>query len=717
MGLRDLDLKLSYRSDNEDEIIKDFYIPVLSNAVKYKRAVGYFSSAVLIQISKGISRLIENGGKMQIVASPELTEEDIEAIKYGYELKEKVISRALLRKLKEPINELEADRYNYIAHLIANDQLDIKIALVDDGLTNGIYHEKIGIVEDYYGDIIAFTGSLNETDSAMQRNFESIDVFKSWTGDSDAKRVENKVRDFERLWNNETDRLTIYQFPEALTKEILKYKKSSYKKESEILILKEEQGVYIFTNYPKYPEWFQIRPYQEEAIIKWKENGYKGLLNMATGTGKTFTALAATVHLWEELNYKLAIIIVCPYTHLVEQWKEDVINFNMDPIIAYSTSEQRDWANVLKNKIHRYNMGVLPNICVITTVGTYKTKKFQDLINEIEDKVLFIVDEAHNAGAPQFLKYLHEQFEYRLALSATPDRHYDDEGTARLKNYFNKEVFYFGLEDAIEKGFLVRYYYEPIIVSLDDEEYVKYIEISREITRYLINDGEKIKLTKKAEMLLIQRARLIAGAKNKLKVLRELMESRKDSFYNLVYCGSTYVEDEVRQEEIRQINAVTNILGNELNMRVAKFTSEETRAERTRIIEDFSSGDNLQAIVAIKCLDEGVNIPAIRNAYILASSTNPREFIQRRGRVLRTFPNKKFAYIYDFITLPRDLNKVPLASDIELKYDYSLIERELGRAKEFASLSENKYSSLEKIEDIENAYRKFLPIGADINAN
>ena len=714
MSLKDLNLKITYRSDKKDELVEKFYIPVLSEAMVYKRAVGYFSSNVLLQLSRGISELIDNGGSIKIIASPELNQNDIEAIRTGYKLRNNVLEEALLRKFEDPKNNIEEERLNYLAHLISNNQLDIKIALVDDGKRNGIYHEKIGIVEDEFNNKIAFNGSLNETQNAVKTNFESIDVYCSWKGGTDLKRVRNKSIDFQNLWENKTNRLKVYDFPDAIKNKILDYKKSNIKQEEKILRLNSEMDsedllIDLTKNYPKLPDWLVLREYQKKAINSWQDNNYVGLLNMATGTGKTLTSLSAITELWSDLKDKLAVIIVCPYTHLVEQWKEDIIDFNMNPIIAYSNSEQKNWEEVLDKKIHRYNLDVIKHLCVVTTNGTYKTEKFQNLINDLEDNVLLIIDEVHNAGAAGFLDVLsNNDFEYRLALSATPNRHFDQEGTEAIFDYFDKEVYYFGLKRAIDKGYLTQYYYYPEIIYLTDIEYEKYIKISKKVYKNLAYANDENELTETAKRLLIKRARLVAGAANKLDKLRRLMKDRKGSNYNLIYCGATYLEDKFSEKEMKQIEAVTRILGNELNMKVAKFTAEESREERKKIINHFSDGETLQAIVAIKCLDEGIDIPAVQNAYILASSTNPREFIQRRGRVLRNFETKDFAYIYDFITLPRPIEEVPLLSQKLIRYDISLIRKEIKRAKEFANLAENHYQALRKLEEIEKTYNKYF---------
>lgn len=712
MGFRSLDINIQYRSERDKDIIDNFYVPVLSNAKIYKRATGFFSSSILIEISKGIDCLVKNKGKVQLIVSPELSDEDINAIIIGYELREQIIEKALLRKFYEPQNDIEKERLNYLAHLISENLLDIKIAIVDNGKTNGIYHEKIGIVEDMCGDKLAFTGSLNETSNAVKRNFESIDVYRSWFGDVDSIRVSNKEQDFDKLWNNKTNRINVYEFPIALKNKILSYRREGYiKSEEELQVIEDVYSnnyVRLNKNYPCFPIWFNIRGYQKEAIEAWKNNDFVGLLNMATGTGKTLTALSAIVALWRELRSKLAVIIVCPYTHLVEQWKEDVISFNMDPIVAYSTSKQTKWRQKLDNKIYRYNLGIINNICILTTNATYKTEKFQKFINQLSENVLFIVDEVHNAGAIAFTDTLNKNFKYRLALSATPNRYMDEEGTSRIFQYFGKEVYYFGLDRAIKEGFLTQYYYYPQIVYLTDEEYNKYIEISVKLSKFIAKKDGKIQLTDAAKTLLIKRAKIVSGAQMKLSKLRELFQDKKNTNYNLIYCGATHVEDEINGDEVRQIEEVVDILKNEMNMKVAKFTADETIGERKNIIDNFTNGESIQAIIAIKCLDEGVNIPAIQNAYIMSSSGNPREFIQRRGRVLRRYKGKDFAYIYDFITLPRDLNNVPLVDNNILKSDYSLIKKEIRRAMEFAQLAINKYQAIEILEDIQKMYNKFM---------
>lgn len=319
--------------------------------------------------------------------------------------------------------------------------------------------------------------------------------------------------------------------------------------------------------------------------------------------------------------------------------------------------------------------------------------------------ILLIIDEAHNAGTDTMKKCLSDKFKYRLGLSATPRRFRDEESTNFIYNFFGGEVFSFDLKTAIEKNFLTRYYYYPHTINLNEEEQEKYNELSLKIAQNIKEENGKLIINDIAKNLLIKRARLVAGASNKLNLLRNLMQNYKDKNYILVYCGAAKTLDETEMIEERQIEKVCKILGNEFDMRIHKFTADESSEERENIIKMFSDGQTLQAIVAIKCLDEGVNIPAIQHAFIMASSTDPKEFIQRRGRVLRKYDGKKYAYIHDFITLP--LNQY---SD---KIN-NLVETELKRVYEFNSLAENKLENNDLIDELVSNYK--IPYENIVNA-
>ena len=447
---------------------------------------------------------------------------------------------------------------------------------------------------------------------------------------------------------------------------------------------------------------FNDHPYQLEAINKWINSDSIGIFDMATGTGKTYTALGALSKLSEKLNDNLGVIILCPYQHLVEQWIEDIKKFNVIPLVCYS---KYDWKKKFKMLISDFKLGVVKNFCAIMVNASYSMPYVQEILSSVKGNLCLVVDEAHNFGSKKLQLCMLPNFKYRLALSATFERHHDEEGTKILYNYFGQKCITFTLDDAIHQGFLTPYYYHPIIVSLDEDELEEYIEITEKVVNILRKNRDD-ELPKSAEMLLIKRARIIAGARNKLTALKLAIEPYKNDNNILVYCGATKVSSDSSDdtsEEIRQIEKVVDILGNQLKMRVSMFTSNEDAQERERIKDSFAEGKMLQALVAIKCLDEGVNIPGIRTAFILASSTNPKEYVQRRGRVLRKADGKDYAVIYDFITLPRSLDSQPPSANRD--YELTLFKREKERLDDFVRLCENPSESYKLVDKINEYYQ------------
>ncbi|MGE6486910.1 DEAD/DEAH box helicase family protein [Paenisporosarcina sp. NPDC076898] len=456
----------------------------------------------------------------------------------------------------------------------------------------------------------------------------------------------------------------------------------------------EENKEEIKEYYPLIPPHFQIRLYQQNAIKSWFRNDCQGLLEMATGTGKTITALSAIAKLGE-VTKRIAVIIVCPYTHLVDQWVKDIILFNMSPIVAYRS--RKLWEDDLANYVSAFNSGVVNHFCLITTNATYATATMQKIISSFKGDIVFVADEAHHLGAAKSRKHLNENFPYRLALSATPNRWFDEEGTSELINYFGgKVVFEFGLNQAIGQ-FLTEYYYYPHIIVLEEDESEKYFEITRKIMKMYPKEDTSRDDNKSIEGLLIERARVINHARNKIGKLKEIMLEHKDDSHNIVYCGDSNVDGK------KQLDTVVKLLGTDLNMKVHTFTSREDGKTRKNLLEKFESGE-LQTLVAIKCLDEGVDVPATQRAFILASSSNPREFIQRRGRVLRKHPNKKYSYIHDFIVIPRNLEDIKYIEQTLFNTERNMIKRELNRFSEFASLAINGPLAHQKLDQIKHAY-------------
>lgn len=700
MSFRDLKLEKRYRT-KKCNIINEFYLPVLNQTKKYKRAVGFFSSSALYELAEGInSGIIQNHGHIQLIVSPRLTAEDVIAIKEGYD-RRAAIEDALLREFKEPDSQRKKNQLNLLANLIADRVLDIKVAFMKE---DELYHEKIGVFYDCEGNAIAINGSNNETYNAFCKNFESFDVFDNWRNEETRERCEDIEKSFDSLWLDQDEDVNTISFPSVVIKKFEQYKELPTEQVIEIeKSYKEKEKAEPFFRAPKDIAFYD---YQEEAVANWIESDSIGVFDMATGSGKTYTALYALSELSIKLEDNLAVIIVVPYQHLVEQWVEDITAFNVEPIVAYSSSKYKNWEEKFKNAVNSYNFKVIKNFCIITTTSTFSLDRFQKQLSRIRRDYCLVADEAHNLGAENIIQLLPLSAKYRLALSATIKRYRDENGTQGLLNYFGDYCQKFTLDDAISRGFLTPYYYYPVIVNLSPDELDEYHEISRRISKLGGASEENMKNNKQIELLLLKRSRIVAGAKNKVDALLKEIEKYKNDSHILVYCGATkYDRNDINYDaEVKQISAVTKLLFEKHGFKVRKFTSEESPEERAQIKEMFLNGDELQVITAIKCLDEGVNIPAIKTAFILASSSNPKEYIQRRGRVLRKAKGKKFAEIYDFVTLPRPLTEVDQCDAGERKTELSLVRRELDRMMDFAKTAKNPQYTDEIRELLLSAY-------------
>ena len=406
---------------------------------------------------------------------------------------------------------------------------------------------------------------------------------------------------------------------------------------------------------------------------------------MATGTGKTITALAASVRLFQQ-EHQLAVIMTVPYQHLVHQWHSEAEAFGYKPVFTVYQSKSR-WLDDLNHQILEYNAGYRRFISVIATHTTFIAPEFQESIARLHGPALIIADEVHHLGAERSRQSYPENIPYRLALSATPDRWFDDFGTIALRAYFGETVFSLPLEKAIGVS-LTPYYYYPHLVTLTDNEFERYQALSVKIARIYNRDDEESQQILK--MLLIRRAELLNRAENKLDVLSELVDQQEEITQTLFYCAPGQIDD------------VLHLLGWTKGLLVHQFTAEEDPNERQQLLSDFAN-QNLQALVAMKCLDEGVDVPSTRTAYFLASSSNPREFIQRRGRILRRSPGKEYSVIHDLIAVPPTVWSAS-RDDKTFETERSIIRRELTRFKEFAEPAINKYKAMEEIWDVARRY-------------
>lgn len=709
MYLRELPIKVSY-SIPRDDIIFDFIVPALLCTDKYDRAAGYFTSESLIRSSAGMCAVAKNGGHIRLLTSPRLTKEDVEAIEEGYD-RRFIIEKALVRELV-PLNDGDYQgRLELLADLVAFNHLDIKVCFLERKNGTSLFHPKFGILTDSAGDSIYFNGSMNETLNGVMNNWELIDVLKSWTN------IENVAAGkelFDRLWNDKEEGVCVIELPSIVKELLLTYRsgKINYDLDSELISSRRKSE----SKYFRKPSSLSLRQYQKDAIDTWVGNNYRGIFNMATGTGKTITSLAALEILCNLSDNGVFTIIVCPYMHLVEQWTNEIRKFGVEPIIGHSASEQQDWKKNLDSQARIFNRhqsdGLAKSYCFVTTINTFTSSQIQNIINGLKGNVLLVVDEVHNIGTSRSISKLSPNIPYRLGLSATVDRYNDPDGTKAIRDYFGKECINYSLEDAINSGMLVQYKYFPILCVMSSEEYQRFSELNSQMDEIIHQNISQREIDIQLKPIKLLGARLVSSLQSKFESLKTIVENHNQDKHMLVYCGDAKIEDEDVDPEdfdykVSVVDKVTDLLGNEMDIRVSRFTYRENMNERREILDDFEKGV-IQVLVAIRCLDEGVNIPSIRTALITSSGENPKEYIQRRGRILRKYSSKEFgkkeyATLYDFVALPQDLDIVKSTKNKNL-LDIAFLKKEVTRMEEFSKICMNPERTVELINSIKLSY-------------
>lgn len=702
--LRDSDFKFHYTSE-EDNIYEDFFVPALSDAVNYKRAVGYFSLGVILNTPQALSQLVDRKGKIQIVFAKLVSEVDLAHIQEGlsYNFTEDIPS--FMELISKHAGTLIEYRVKLLAYLFTTGRLEIKIAL----RRNGIFHQKVGLLEDADGNIISFNGSMNETASALDpdKNSEEITVFKSWEI-GQQEYVEKHLIDFNKLWKNESSENTIVcDLPDVLRDEL---DIISHNHAFTPSIEEENRLVKAFISYsensnrlvPKIPERlngrdFKIREHQTKALSNWKDNNFEGILELATGTGKTITSIYGLVKITEKIA-GLSVIISVPYVDLAEQWVDELKLFNIHALKCFGN--RASWEPQLNEYVRRNQVAQNEFIALVVVNKTFKSENFQQAISNLDpDKTMFIGDECHHHMSKSFVGRLPSKAKFKLGLSATPFHYLDEEANDRLKSFYRKVVYGYSLYEAIDNGILTQYEYHPIPVTLTFDETDLYYELSEKIGRLIAaNSSSGSDQDEQLKSLLMRRSRLIGTATNKLKELDKLISQTEVPQHSLFYCSDGKVSDESEDYEenvedeldLKQRIAVARLLRTH-GITASFFTADETRSQRTNILADFKSGQ-VQSLVAIKCLDEGIDVPACSTAYILASSRNPRQFVQRRGRILRKSENKDKATIYDFVAV------LPPGSIEDAEKESDFFKAELARVADFAKHSINPISSLKPLD-------------------
>ncbi len=666
-----LSLQNTY-SSLEVDLVDDVVVPLLKHATRYDRGVGFFTSNWLKESAKGLVIFVKNQGKARIVTSPLLTKQDWRTIEQAEKDKQ---HRLLVRtSMENTFYELEAklewDTLAALSWLVRDGILEFRFAIPKENLAGGIFHSKLSLFIDSEENGIALHGSQNDSSQASL-NEETLSVFCSWDGGVQWYQ-EHRER-FEKMWENQFPNLEILKVQDAEKSIILQYTENLPRP----FPSSESVSTKLFgKNVPRMPPDIVLHDYQIKAIEAWEKQGRCGIFEMATGTGKTITSISAAVKLFESEG-KLALVILAPYQHLVDQWIEDLQAFGFQPIACYQNKQS--WWDQTAKGIRAFNADLSQHLCLITTHTTASTPDFAKMLSRLTPPWLMIGDEIHGLGAPQFQKGLAESAPWRIGLSATPNRWYDENGTQILRSYFGETIIDYDLKTAIEEKFLTPYRYYPILIDLNEDEIAEYSRLSALIAQVSSAANEDKEYL---ESLLRKRAQLSGSASEKIPKLIELVkkhqqecEENEEKFQQaLFYCNKGTHRD--------VLAAISN-----LGIRTHEFVHDVPLDSRREILEAFAHGE-IDSLVAIRCLDEGVDIPATRRAYILASSTNPREFVQRRGRILRKSPGKHFALMYDFLVGPWNT-----IEDLGEDSSKRLLLRELPRFAEFSQDSENPYQA------------------------
>jgi len=681
-------------------MLNDFYVPCLSRSILYQRAVGFFSSSSLAVAARGVVGLINNDGHMQLICSPIITAKDMQDILAGYESRNKVIESALLKRIDRITDELEMKRVSNLAWLIANSRLEIKVVVSsneENQARYSIYHAKIGIFQDASGDYVAFSGSPNETADGLVYNYEMIDVFKSWDP-YESKRAEAKKRVFESLWNNWMPGFEVLDFPEAAKRKLMQYKpgiKPTIEPFEEIPNVR-----------PKANNRAELRNYQVEAIEAWKKNNFRGILAMATGTGKTLVALRAI----ESLPIDVLIMVIVPNENLVEQWEDNIRKEFIHAVIVKAYGGNPEWRQHLE-KIVKYSAHVSDNTARPFVLSVLKTASSIDFIrnlvkNKAINRIILLIDEVHTAGATEARHILDIEAKWRLGLSATWERDWDPEGTDAIVKFFGGVVYEYPIERALREHVLSPYKYHIHPIALATNEMDEFRRLSRQLSikiaeatklfpnlkgrnmkdlmTALSNQSSAISIVEQIRMLLIRRVGVLKNARKKSYALQQIFLNNQLK-QCIVYCN-----------DIAHVRETMNIL-HSLNISCREYDSEFNRHKRRSILEAFRSGD-FQVIVAVRCLDQGVDIPSCDSAVLMASSRSNREFIQRRGRLLRLSTGKEYSVIHDILVLPFTNEREGFLLD---DTEYAAFYQELERAKTFALMALNSEEVLAMLKELE----------------
>lgn len=678
----------------KDDAANNVISPALASCEEVDVMIGFFSSQALSEIAPGLAAFLRNSAEpMRLVVSPYLTNEDREALSAGTMHADALVEGKWAEGLPTA-DDLARHTLSCLGWLTSQGRLRIQVAL----MRNALFHPKVWLFRGA-DDVAALHGSANMTDAGLGKNREQLSLARAWMGEDATKTCKKLSDEFESLWGGGDDDCLVVDMPRAIQEKLVKeYRSDRMPDEDDFRRLwRKAQGLPETTVIDKIdvsaspepeftiPAWLDYRSgdyaHQGQAVDSWRNAGWRGVLEMCTGSGKTLTAMVGAYHLYQEVG-PLLIVIAAPYRVLVQQWANEVALFGLQPVDLTAETGPKGRERAIGTARRRLRLKVSPTEAVLVTNATLCSQEFIDQVAKHDGPKLLIADECHNLGAEGFMNDPPEIFDYRLGLSATPVRQYDAEGTQRLFDYFGEPCFSFLLEHAIGRC-LTPYDYFAHFVHLSEEEMEEWRLITEKISKLAWKIDAGIK-DEQLEGLLLKRRRVLETAQEKVRLLAALLDDEDAASlrYTLIYATD---------KDPRQLDAVNAIL-NERHLLFHQLTSEETvsRDLTRQIVSGFQSG-RLQILTAKRVLDEGVNIPEIMRAFILASTTVRRQWVQRRGRLLRTCKaiGKTHAVIHDFVALP------PMAREAgELDRDAKrIVNAELDRVWEFARLSRNGAAS------------------------
>ena len=714
-----------YRTGSDCEPIV-FHLNALLESNHLDLLLGYFSSSAINVLALGFAKFLSNGGKVRMVVNHILSEQDKATILKGQTSAESAYNFTIedINRLKTSLNEYGRHFFECIAWLIASKRIQIQAIKPKSG--KGIAHYKSGVFSDGMNQV-RFKSSCNFTASGLLENLEELSIRCSWKSPEEVQAIAEYQNYFEGIFNGKADFADyvpiqdveiaiLSEFGDKNLHELLIQESQLLSKKQEQLkkqtlrdaIARANKEIDHYLSKPRFPFPSGAREYQIDAYRNWVNNNNKGIFAMATGTGKTITSLNCILEEYLRSPGQLfQAVILVPTITLVEQWEKEAKSFNFSNIIKISSKS--DWERALSGLLTYIRFGGSQSFILICTYASFYRQKFQSFLKKLPNDTILIADEGHNIASPKVLEVLPQvHLPKRIGLSATPKRIYDPVGTEAMEAFFSDKEPYtysFSMERAIEEGVLCQYKYFPHLVSLTPTELEEYVRISKKLmTLFDFKEG-KFKQSDLAEKLLLARKRVIHKAANKLQATREILRQhfleKGDLRFTFVYVPEGFVATEEEQlyedeEELRLINQYSLAIGSiHSNIIISQFTS--ATKDKDEILRQFQRGD-LHVLASMKCLDEGVDLPRAELAVFCSSTGNPRQFIQRRGRVLRKHPDKHLAVIHDLVVVP-DFEGTEMDEDT-FNMERKLVQKELERVAHFAFMSINRRYTLETFESI-----------------